>query len=216
MQSTRNSVLTHIRDQSHATIRSMAESLGLAIPTVRHHVMVLEKDGMIESNEVRIGVGRPSLRYRLTMEGHESFPKKYDWLSKSLLSVVRSDLGEERLHQIIRRISRETIAKYGLELEGKNMEERAEILKTLLHAEGYITQWGKDGGYHEIHFLSCPFRAVSSEYVEICQLDREIIEGVMDVPVKQTTCIVQGDSSCKFRLQSKVNSLQLEDAQSNA
>jgi predicted ArsR family transcriptional regulator len=201
MQPARDSILTIIRNQGDASIRTLAAELGLAIPTVRHHLMVLERDGMLESTPVRDGVGRPSLRYRLTQGGHESFPKKYAWLSKALLSTIRTDLGKERLDRLIRTISRDTIAKYTAELTGKDLEDKQAVLTKLLKKEGYVTRWENDGDILEITLLSCPFRAISAEHLEICQLDQEIIEGVLEIPVRQTACIVQGDSSCKFRLQ---------------
>ena len=201
MGPTREAILTQIRNHGHATIRSLAESLGLAIPTVRHHIMVLEKDGMVVGNEVRDGVGRPSLRYRLSEIGHERSPKKYDWLSNALISAIKTELGEAGLKKLFQSISTRTMDRYSPDVEGKTFQERAEIVDAILVAEGHVTGWGDDDGVPQLTLLTCPFHHVASQHLEVCHLDLEIIEQVMDVPIRQVACIVQGDPTCKFKLQ---------------
>ena len=201
MQPTREAILAQIRNHGHATIRSLAESLGLAIPTVRHHVMVLEKDGMVVGSEVRDGVGRPYLRYRLSEIGHESSPKKYDWLSNALISAIKTELGEAGLKKLFQSISARTMERYSPDVEGKTFQERAEIIEEILQAEGYVTQWGEDDGVPQLTLLTCPFHHVAVEHLEVCRLDGEIIEQVMGIPIRQVACIVQGDPTCKFNLQ---------------
>jgi DeoR family suf operon transcriptional repressor len=74
MSTTRDLVLKTLLTRQRCTVNELAEAVGINPISVRHHVTRLEADGLVTSEEVRHGVGRPRRLYFLTENGMEQFP----------------------------------------------------------------------------------------------------------------------------------------------
>jgi DeoR family suf operon transcriptional repressor len=63
MQSTRQEILSILREQRQATVDELAESLELTPMTIRHHLNVLQAQNLVVASKVRRSkrVGRPRL-----------------------------------------------------------------------------------------------------------------------------------------------------------
>ena len=57
MQSTRTYILQLIRDEGRVTVDRLAEKLGLSPMTIRHHLALLQRDGLVQA-EVMPSPGR--------------------------------------------------------------------------------------------------------------------------------------------------------------
>src|SRR5690606_7396901 len=66
MSSTREQILNLTRSRAQATTAELAEYLAISPVSVRHHLSTLMAEGLVRSQEVRHGVGRPHLAYSLT------------------------------------------------------------------------------------------------------------------------------------------------------
>lgn len=63
----RSRLLGYLRDESDLDVAALSERLGLHVNTVRSHLVVLERAGLVASvAEQRDRPGRPRLRYRVT------------------------------------------------------------------------------------------------------------------------------------------------------
>ena len=60
MHSTKTEILAHLKRNDGSTVDGIASSLNLAPMTVRQHLMALERDGAVRSEEVRRATGRPA------------------------------------------------------------------------------------------------------------------------------------------------------------
>jgi predicted ArsR family transcriptional regulator len=201
MQETRQQILSILQRRNLSTVDDLARDLDLAVATVRHHLTLLERDGLVASKKVRQQVGRPYLVYSLSQQGQESFPKKYHRLSSYILTEVKAELGSERLSALLRRIAQRRLAERAPDLEGKSLEERLEILIVILGEEGFVADWEKaDGRKFLLTHHTCPYQAVVSQHPEVCQVDAELISGVIGAPVERTKCILYGDLVCTFEV----------------
>jgi predicted ArsR family transcriptional regulator len=199
MQETRKNILEYLRHHGSASVHELAEHLTLSIGTVRHHLNVLERDGLVENQELRHGVGRPRLVYTLSPAGLEAFPKKYDWLSNALLDELKARLDPAMVSTVLRGIARRVLEKYQPDLEGTTLHERAEILVQIMDKEGFETQLEQtEDGRIRIIQNSCPYRSVVQEHNEVCQLDAEMIHQVLQQPIQRKCCMLHGDHSCVF------------------
>jgi predicted ArsR family transcriptional regulator len=199
MQETRKQILEYLRRNGSAAVHDLAEHLQISIGTVRHHLNVLQRDNMVESKEIRHGVGRPRLVYALSSTGLEAFPKKYDWLSSALLSELKQRFDPATVSSVLRGIAQQVLDKYQPELEATTLEERAHILVEIMGQEGFETRLEKtEDNRIRIVQNSCPYRSVVQNHNEVCQLDAEMIHQVLQQPIQRKCCMLHGDHSCVF------------------
>jgi len=202
MQETHQQILNILQKKSLVTINTLVRELDLAVATVRYHLTMLERDRLVVSEKVRQKVGRPYWVYSLSQQGQETFPKKYHRLSSFILTEVKAELGSDGLNTLMRRIAQRRLAERALDLAGKSLEERLEILVTVLGEEGFAATWEQVGGKYLLTHHTCPYQSVVLQYPEVCQVDAELISGVMGVPVERTKCILYGDQVCTFDVKS--------------
>ena len=60
--------------QGNMTVATLARDTGLAPATVRRHLDILQRDGLVTYDQMSEGVGRPSHVYRLSEQGLEALP----------------------------------------------------------------------------------------------------------------------------------------------
>ena len=84
-KNTRERVLRTLLARERCTINELAEAVEINPISVRHHIVKLEAEGLVTSEEERHGVGRPRRLYFLTEGGHEQFPTRYIRLTMRLL-----------------------------------------------------------------------------------------------------------------------------------
>ena len=200
MQETHQQILNILQKKSSVTLNTLVRELDLAVATVRYHLTMLERDRLVVSEKVRQKVGRPYWVYSLSQQGQETFPKKYHRLSSFILTEVKAELGSDGLNTLMRRIAQRRLAERALDLAGKSLEERLEILVTVLGEEGFVTTWEQVGGKSLLIQHTCPYQLVVFQHPEVCQLDTELISGAMGVPAERTRCILFGDQVCTFEV----------------
>ena len=202
MQETHQQILNILQKKSSVRISTLVRELDLAVATVRYHLALLERDRLVVSKKVRQKVGRPYRLYSLSQQGQEIFPKKYHRLSSLLLTEVEAELGFDGLNALLRRIAQRRLAESALDLAGKSLEERLEILVTVLAEEGFAATWEQVGGKYLLTHHTCPYQLVVFQHPEVCQVDAELISGVTGVPVERTKCILHVDQVCTFDVKS--------------
>jgi predicted ArsR family transcriptional regulator len=95
------------------------------------------------------------------------------------------------------------------EFEHLPFEERLNYLVHLLAEEGFLSAWEKtEDGYRFIEY-SCPYLSVGIQHTEVCNFDRELILNVMQTPIRQHTCMLDGESCCEFTFASEVKDVAL-------
>lgn len=199
MQTTRGQILEILEQDGKATVQDLAYRLEVATGTIRHHLAVLERDALVVSQRVRKNVGRPHLLYQLSEQGRERFPKRYRWLSSCLIEATRSLYGQDAIEKIMQQIAQDLVAeRLKQPLEGKNIQERADILVGLLLQEGFAANWETDAQGIRIQYHNCPYGSVAGQHPEICLLDAEIIQCVMGTVVKREECFLRGSPACTF------------------
>src|SRR5688572_5690783 len=93
LQSTRQSILEHLNRYGRATVKELGQVSGLTSTGIRQHLTTLERDGLVQTQEERGRVGRPTLVYSLTDKADLLFPKSYDQLALTLIEEIRTSEG---------------------------------------------------------------------------------------------------------------------------
>lgn len=199
--STRETILHSIKLAPQATVEELAEAAEVSPVTVRHHLNALQAEGLIEAEAIRRKVGRPYHVYTLSEMGQELFPKRYVRLSTLLLEEMKERLPQDVVIEVFRGVVERVLSEHDGEYEHLTIEEKLDFLVELLGEEGFLSVWQEsENGYHIIEY-SCPYRSIGGTHVEVCTFDRELMYSVLNLPVQQNSCMLEGADCCEFTIE---------------
>ena len=178
---TREIISKTLRTQGKCTIKDLAEAAAISPVSVRHHMSILQADGLVSVEESRQGVGRPVHLYSLSEKGAELFPGRYLRLTNRLLVELKDSLPEEKVLELFSSIATSMADSHAEKFEGLPIEQlEDEIL---------------------IRELSCPYFKIGIAHPEICVIDQTFIANALSVPVERVACLLDGDDLCTFSIQ---------------
>ena len=195
---TRDRVLLTLLRQEKCSISELASELGINPISVRHHLTKLQADGLVDSFEVRHGVGRPLRLYFLTENGQENFPKRYLSLTQRILDQLKETLPKPLVKELFTQIALDIALNYQDDLKNLPLEDRLPMVEKILRDEGFIIEWDKKENEYQIHVINCPYRQVGSAHPEICAMDETLISNILSVPVQRVECRLNGSKYCTY------------------
>jgi predicted ArsR family transcriptional regulator len=206
MQTTKSAILTHLKRSGGSSIGELASGIGVTKMTVRQHLAVLERDGLVQSRQVRRATGRPHLMYSLTDRGDETFPKRYDRLAGLLLEEVAL-LGAEEIAGLtpsekkgllFEKMAGRLQSRYESRLRGRGLPERVAMVAKMLDEEGGFAEWrAVDGGF-EITDYNCVYRRVAESDRDLCDWHLSLLSGLLGGDVECSQFMSRGAKSCRF------------------
>jgi predicted ArsR family transcriptional regulator len=196
--STRDTILHTIKATPEVNVEELAKAVDISPVTVRHHLNTLQAAGLIQSASVRRKVGRPHYVYSLSEKGQELFPKRYVRLTSRLLDELKAQLPSEVVDEVFSNVVSSVIEEHRGEFEHLNFEGRLDYLVDLLAEEGFLASWEKRDDSYVVTEYSCPYLSLGESHGEICTIDTELIIGVLNTPVEQHSCMLNGGQCCEF------------------
>lgn len=199
----RERILSILRRRDALGVDDFARELGLAGATVRRHLDVLLRDGLISVSQLRGRTGRPRYVFSITEAGAELFSHHYVRLTHRLLQEIASldardtagRNGAELAGLVFLRMAERLAREHGHRIRGSSLEERARRLAESLAEEGldYEVVLGGERG-DEVWLLGrgCPCGrfgfppfAVGHEepHPASCEHDRLLIERLLGAAV---------------------------------
>lgn len=204
-QSTRDQILTAIRTVPEATVDALAQVANISPVTARHHLNALQADGLIEAQSVRRKVGRPYYVYNLSQKGQEQFPTRYVQLTSRLLEELKAHLPTEVVETVFSGVVESIIADHPTEFETLDFEQKLDYLVDLLKHEGFLAEWEATENGYKITEYSCPYISVGNQHSEVCHVDKQLILTVLQTPVEQHSCMLDGADCCEFSVIRQTN-----------
>ncbi len=201
MKSTRDKILRTLLSKPRSTINELAQAVGVNPISARHHLDNLEKEGLVEAQEERHGVGRPRLTYFLTEAGMERFPTRYLKLTTRLLAQMKESMPAPMVSKLFGQIAEDLAEEYAKDMSGLSMEERLDFVKEMLAQEGFTVEWEKKGGKYEIHEISCPYYQIGVAHPEVCAVDQTLISKMLALPANKVQCVLDGGAHCTYVVQ---------------
>jgi predicted ArsR family transcriptional regulator len=200
MTATRERVLKTLLTQPRITINELAEIVGINPISVRHHIASLQAEDLVESDEERHGVGRPRRVYYLTESGMEKFPTRYVRLTLRLLEQLKETMPTPMVSKLFSQMAQELARELASDTDTQKLtiEERLNLVKSILQQEGFLIEWEQQGDYYQIREVSCPYYLIGQAHPEICSVDQTLISTVLSTPVKKIKCILNGDLFCSY------------------
>ncbi len=200
MKTTREKVLITIKLHPKSTIMEIADQVDINAISVRHHLTNLQAEGLIMAEEERHGVGRPRLVYSLTDRGMENFPSRYFRLVNSLMDQIKETLPEKDINSIFHNMAEKLTSDYKPILAKMTLEERLELLKTILNNEGFDVEWEKQGKECCIKEISCPYFKIGDNHPEVCLFDKSIISNILGVPMNEISHQDREEDLCTYTI----------------
>lgn len=202
MHPTRQKIVQLLKERGQATVKELADAVGLTQMAIRHHLNVLYGRNLVAASAVRrkSQPGRPQQLYSLTAAADQLFPENYYRLVDYLLHEVKATLGAAGLDQLLRRVASNMIAGAPPVHRGQSSDERLGQVVKFLSDKGFTAHWSREGKHCVIRVVACPYRQVAQVHKEMCRLDAQIIKSLLNADLQQVTCIADGDEHCTFQL----------------
>lgn len=200
-EGTASTILALLRD-GRQQAQDLAEKLAIDTSAVRRHLETLRADGLVDTEDIVIGPGRPKKMYGLTAAGREAFPRDYALLLDLILAKLRETDDRKRLEGLMGAIAEDlarTVPAQHADLAGRVHALVAFYQKLGFEAEATRT---KDG--YAFTQRNCIFlKAAEADPALLCQC---FDEGIMRaaLPGAQVTfdgSLATGALRCRHLIQ---------------
>lgn len=200
---TRQEILTSIKYSGAMTAEELARELGISQVAVRQHLASLEAEGIVSVTVERRGLGRPSHRYRLTVAGDETFPRRYEAAAAELLHGLLEWQGAEAVEALLAKRRQRLLETLEARFKDKPLAAQLQELARIQTDAGYMAEVVADerDGYRLIQH-NCSACAVARHYPSICCEGeiRTIQQALGSVEIAREHSILDGDFTCTFRI----------------
>jgi predicted ArsR family transcriptional regulator len=192
--------------KSGLSVDELSKGLEITRNAVRQHLASLEAAGLVAAGSMRpSGGGRPQQLYILTELGKEMSPRQYSWLAQLVVASVRREQGMEnmstRMNEIGANVAQQIRSQYpALTTHKEKVDKLAEVMDQLGYNARNATL---PGGEAVIEADNCVFHTMAKKDLEICHLDRGLMETFTDSKVEQNECMARGGNVCRFKLKSR-------------
>jgi predicted ArsR family transcriptional regulator len=202
MEESRRLLLEVLLYRGQATVADLARGVGLAAPTVRRHLDILQRDGLVAYRLGRQKRGRPEHLYYLTERGQEALPKAYQDLLGWLVEELQGDThAAPALEALLVRIAQRLLAPFAQGLSPLTSPlERLQTLHRLLRGYHFAPHLEPLPNGVRIRLGNCPFRAVARRHPVLCTLDRAIIASLLGAEPLREACLPMGHPTCAYLL----------------
>ncbi len=208
----RKQLLSLIEVGGPIDLKSLTAATGMKETTLRHHLMVLERAGLIVSEEgYEGGPGRPPLVYRIALKHWDlGFPpRQYAMLADKLLERLLEEDGIEAAREFMARIGSESArhileealaAKGSDQLEISDIQDRVVPALAGLGSAAAVTQ--ASDSRVSVRMNNCIFYELAVAHREVvCRGHGAFFETIAEAlgdgySVTSDACLAAGDECC--------------------
>ncbi|MFL6455435.1 MAG: helix-turn-helix transcriptional regulator [Nitrososphaeraceae archaeon] len=189
------------------SLGEITSKLQIQKSAVRVHLESLQAEKAVESHFKIERLGRPRKIYRLTENGRELFPRRYDLVLSLILKKISETDGQEQTKKLVESVADDIAASIRYEIEKcgslGNFEESLKILNSVSNHMGFASIRKEDDNKFSIQSKNCILHKVAVSHQNIiCHglHDRMIIKSLhglekkSGLSVELKECIALGDS----------------------
>jgi predicted ArsR family transcriptional regulator len=181
----------------------LGRALGVTAEAARQQLLPLARAGLVASEALRRGVGRPARLWSLTAAGHARFPDTHAELTVQLIGAIRGTLGAAALDRVIRARQSDSRRAYRAALEGaRGLAQRVARLAQIRAREGYMAEWRRDGDGFLLLENHCPICAAASACQGFCRAELDLFRDALgrDAVVERVEHLLAGARRCAYRI----------------
>lgn len=196
---TRKKILLTLKKKGNMSVDSLSKEVNITPMGVRQHLLLMEKNGIVEYITEKHGVGRPGFLYRLTGAADDLFPKTYQEFALGMLSDLEGTDGKDKVAELFgRRKERIWAGLSGPLSEVTNLSDKLRILAESMNAEGGIVEIEESNDSFILRQFNCPISKIALRFGEACAQDLQLVREITGRNVIRQRCIRDGDQSCTY------------------
>ncbi len=188
MKTVRQHLLEYLGQRQRATALELSQALKMTSANARHHLDILQSQGVVEVVGTRKahGRGRPAQVYgiRQAEQAHN-----LERLSSALLAELLHELSPVQSELVLRRVaSRLAENATSPDRAGKlsrNPAQRLSELVLALNRMHYQAHWEAHAASPRMLFNHCPYAALLADHPELCRLDAYFLEAASGFSARQ-------------------------------
>ena len=184
---TRERILSYLQENRVASVQSLSRAWGLTRAGIRYHFNALVDDDLIELVPRDLNQparrGRPEQQYRLAAS---SSPDNFPALCAALLHVLLAPLHVEDREPVLRVLAGQLASSF---VRVSNPTQRLNQACAYLSLVHYRARWEAYASGPRILLRNCPYAAILPAHPELCDLDRFLLETMLQTPLMQTAQI---------------------------
>jgi predicted ArsR family transcriptional regulator len=190
----RHLLLVQLRRERAASAADLALVLHTSAANVRHHLSVLQADGLVDQIAIR-------------HKGKRGRPVKIFGLSRTQVGDNLERLTDVVLEEWRRGLSSEGrqtgLRSLAFQLVGENvltgpMTRRLPAVMGQLNTMHYEAHWEAYASGPRVVFDNCPYAAIIASHPELCQMDGFILERLLGMPFRQIAKLEVGLKGLPF------------------
>ncbi|HXX57330.1 MAG TPA: ArsR family transcriptional regulator [Thermodesulfovibrionales bacterium] len=196
---TRQAIVLALKKKGNLSVDELSKEVKITPMGVRQHLLVLERNGMVEYITRKQGIGRPGFLYRLTSATDAFFPKTYEQFSLDLLRQIERADGRSKIEELLKARKDHILAERLKTFTGKDsLAGRVSALVDMMHEAGGITELEEDETHYKVRQFNCPLSKIASQYKEVCTYDTELFQTLLGVDITLQESIADGARSCSY------------------
>lgn len=201
-------ILYFLKVMHQAGLEDLSKVMKISRMAVHKHITELQNRGLVESVEVRTGVGRPKMQYSLTGTGKTTFPKSYGEIATHAIDFIERNMGSNAVESVLRERQKELYERYETRLKDLNYDNKVKELAKIRDEEGYIAESKKErkSDSHILLEYNCPIIMVAEKHWEACSIETDLFEKLLDAKIDVTYRAAKGDLVCKFMIKKRIDS----------
>lgn len=200
MQKTRRSILNILKERGRVTIKQLSNELSLTRVTIRHHLTVLGREGLIAKPDVlrRNGPGRREHVYMLSEKASDYFPNNHAGFADLMFSEIKDSVTPCEFESILQGMAQRMAAEAPQPVRGETFSSRLERVVSFLNQKGYAARWERNERGYMLYQTHCPYRRLAACHHETCYMDLMLIANLLGVRAQRTHSLVHGDRECAY------------------
>lgn len=193
--------LEHLHRRGAGTVHEIGESIGVTATAVRQRLVRLQSLGFVSRELERAGRGRPHHKYRVTDKGLRQLGDNYSDLALILWQEIQQIPQSEVREHLKGRVRDALVARFGRVTAQGDVSGRMQQLRLEMLERGYDVDVDTAGsGLPILRENNCPYSELASVDREICELEQDVFERVLGVPVRLTQCCQDDHHCCEFHV----------------
>lgn len=183
-----------------STVHEIGTAIGVTATAVRQRLTRLQGLGFVSRELERAGRGRPHHKYQVTNKGLRVLGDNYGDLALILWKEIQSLPKSAVQTELMGRVRDALVARFGDVVRGSTLNERLLQLQAEMLDRGFDVEVDTSGGLPVLREHSCPYQELAATDREICELEQNVFERVLGVPMRLTHCCQDSHHCCEFEV----------------
>ena len=190
--------LLSLQRLGEVTVQDLCDVAGVTATAVRMRLGRLQTLGLVDRQTIRTGRGRPHHTYQITEQGRRQLGDNYSELARLLWSELQTIDEIDVRRRVTGRIRDAMVRQYGANVSGSALSDRFAQLGVALSDRGFSVEVGSDVNLPILRENHCPYHDLAQHDSGICELEQQVFEQVLGVPLTLTSCCRDGQRCCEF------------------